>query len=62
MDGYKRTSFEVAHFLLRYDGVHKHAKDEEIVKILIEIAKYKCPEERIFRWLKRNTQQLHFCE
>lgn len=62
MDGNKRTAFEVADFLLRHEGVHIHAKDEEIIKVLIEIAKYKCPEERIFRWLKRNTQSLHSCE
>ncbi len=59
MDGNKRTAFEVADLLLRHEGLHIHSRDDEIINILIEIAKYKCPEERIIRWLKRNTRQLH---
>lgn len=59
MDGNKRTAFEVADFLLRYEAVYIDARDEEIIKILIEIAKYKCSEERIVEWLKRNTRLLH---
>jgi len=59
MDGNKRTAFEVADFLLRYEGFYIQARDEEIIEILIEIAEYKCPEKRIIGWLKRNTRPLH---
>lgn len=49
----------MADFLLRHEGYYIDARDEEIIKILIEIAKYKCSEERIIEWLKRNSRQLH---
>lgn len=62
MDGNKRTAFEVADFLLRHEGIYIDARDEETIKILIEIAKYKCSEKRIVEWLKRNTRLLHSCE
>lgn len=62
MDGHKRTAFEVADILLRHEGFHIHAKDDEIIIFLLEIAKYKCTEKRIKKWLIKHTLSLHPCE
>jgi death-on-curing protein len=47
LEGNKRTAFEVADFLLRYEEYHIHANEEEIQHALLRIAKYQCTVKEI---------------
>jgi death-on-curing protein len=60
-DGQKRTAFQVADILLRHEDFHIHATNEEILPVLLKIAKYECPEEKIEKWLKRKSRPLKSC-
>ena len=59
VDGNKRTAFEVADNLLRYDGLHIHASEEEVQSILLKIAKYECTAKEIEKWLRKRVRPLH---
>ncbi|MBW6517800.1 MAG: type II toxin-antitoxin system death-on-curing family toxin [ANME-2 cluster archaeon] len=61
MDGNKRTGFQVADLLLRQDGIHIHANDEEILHALVKIAEYTCSVEKIKKWLREKVRPLHSC-
>ncbi|MDF1558522.1 MAG: type II toxin-antitoxin system death-on-curing family toxin [ANME-2 cluster archaeon] len=61
MDGNKRTGFQVADLLLRQDGIHIHANDEEILHVLVKIAEYTCSVEKIEKWLREKVRPLHSC-
>ena len=56
-DGNKRTAFEVADQLLRHEELYIQ-NNEETISILLSIAKYECTEEKIEKWLIRNTSPL----
>lgn len=55
-DGNKRTAFQLADLFLRNERYHIHSNDEETLKFLLRIAEYKCPLEKIYMWLKKNTR------
>lgn len=59
VDGNKRTGFEVADILLREDGYHIHASEEEILNALLKIAEYKCSGSEIEKWLRKKARPLH---
>ena len=61
MDGNKRTGFQVADLLLRQEGVHIHANNEQILPALIRIAEYNCSVKEIEKWLKEKVRSLHVC-
>jgi len=58
MDGNKRTAFEVTDILLRGNGYHIHAAEEEILHALLKIAKYECTVEEIEKWLRKKVLSL----
>lgn len=58
MDGNKRTAFEVTDILLRENGYHIHAAEEEILQALLKIAKYKCTVEEKEKWLRKKVRSL----
>jgi death-on-curing protein len=61
VDGNKRTGFQVADLLLRQEGIHIHANDEEILHALVTIAEYKCSVENVEKWLREKVSPSHSC-
>jgi death-on-curing protein len=67
-DGQKRTAYQLADLILRSEGYHIHAEEDEVIGVLTRIAKYECHENvpKIIGWLKKSTRkldrsrQLHF--
>jgi death-on-curing protein len=59
VDGNKRTAFEVTDILLRGEGYHIHADEEEIQNALLKIAKYECTSKQIEEWLRKIIRPLH---
>jgi death-on-curing protein len=59
MDGNKRTAFEVADIILRTEMYHIHADQEEIINILLRIAKYECTAVKIEKWLRKVARPSH---
>lgn len=59
VDGNKRTAFEVTDVLLRSEGYHIHADEEEIQNALLKIAKYECTSKEIEEWLRKKVRPLH---
>lgn len=67
-DGQKRTAHNLADLILRSEGYRIHATEEEVIDMLLRIAKYECHGDlsKIIKWLEENVQrldksrQLHF--
>jgi death-on-curing protein len=67
-DGQKRTAHQLADLILRSEGYHIHAVEEEVIDMLLKIARYEYQGDipKIVMWLKENvrevdrSRQLHF--
>ncbi len=62
-DGQKRTAFVLADDILREKGCCFDRKDKaEIMRVLVKIAEYKCPEgeeiDAITKWVKKTIMKL----
>ncbi len=62
-DGQKRTAFELADLILRQNGYRFDRSDRaEIVRVMIKIAEYRCPEgeevDEIVKWIKKKAVKL----
>jgi death-on-curing protein len=62
-DGQKRTAFELADLILRQTGYCFDRSDKaEIMRVMIRIAEYRCPEEEeleaIAKWVKKMVVKL----
>jgi death on curing protein len=62
-DGQKRTAFELSDFILRQNGYRFDRIDiTEIIRVLVRIAQYTCPEgkeiDKIARWIKEMVVKL----
>ena len=61
-DGQKRTAYLLAQMILKNDGYDLSIETDEIIGVLIKIAKYQCPEDEginiISRWVKKKATRL----
>jgi len=62
-DGQKRTAFELADLILRQNDYRFDRSDiVEIIRVIVRIAQYTCPEgeeiDKIARWVKRMVVRL----
>jgi len=61
-DGQKRTAFVLAETILREHGYRFDASKPEILRVMVKIAEYRCPEgeeiDTIAKWVKRMVVKL----
>lgn len=57
VDGNKRTAYETADILLRFNGYRLVVDREEVVEMMVEIAKGDVDLARITRWLRKNMRK-----
>ena len=61
-DGQKRTAYLLARSLLNDEGYDLNLDDDEVIRVMIKIAEYRCPEgeelETVFKWVMKKVCKL----
>ncbi|HPJ13432.1 MAG: type II toxin-antitoxin system death-on-curing family toxin [Methanoregulaceae archaeon] len=55
VDGNKRTAFVVADNLLKDEGYHIQASNDEVIEFMLEVAQYIHTEKSVKKWIKRKA-------
>jgi len=58
-DGNKRTAIMTAENILGKEGYFLNATPEEVINLMLKIAKYECSVEAIEHWIKEKAGELH---